>query len=248
MRDFEDSTLWRISEFERMRLSGSSGYARLEGPSMLPSTLLQDLQHLEFETRDGNDVLEVTAACVRHREAALLYLQHDGLVWPLTLFPAQMLYHAPRELAGTEQLGDLSVMSAEPPGVRPPGHWMHERVAQTAHYRPLRPLLWMLALKGPRSALLAEIGGTAAYRAVAQPLGDGLVAPGALGPAVERLRREAVALRTLAGWPGMSIERASRLLNALYLVSSLVVTRTHHAARDEPGLARRWLGALRGRH
>jgi hypothetical protein len=32
----------------------------------------------------------------------------------------------------------------------------------------------------------------------------------------------------------MSVERASRLLNALYLTGCLLVSRTHPAARDEP--------------
>jgi hypothetical protein len=84
MRDFEDSTLWRISAFERMRLqTGSSGFQRLEGPSVLSSTLLADLQREERDTAQL-DVLELVAACMRHREPALIYLQHDGLVWPVT--------------------------------------------------------------------------------------------------------------------------------------------------------------------
>jgi len=41
-----------------------------------------------------------------------------------------------------------------------------------------------------------------------------------------------VPLRTIAGWPGMSHERASRLLNALYLGSELMITRSHPAARE----------------
>ena len=63
-------------------------------------------------------------------------------------------------------------------------------------------------------------------------LPEGVHAPGALGSAVERLRRESVSLKTIAGWPGMSAERASRLLNALYLASELMITRSHPAARD----------------
>ena len=50
----------------------------------------------------------------------------------------------------------------------------------------------------------------------------------------QRLRRETVALRDIAAWPGMSLERASRLLNGLYLTSSLLATRAHPAARGEP--------------
>jgi hypothetical protein len=42
----------------------------------------------------------------------------------------------------------------------------------------------------------------------------------------------------VAGWPGMTVERASRLLNALYLTGGLMITRSHPAARDEPGLLR----------
>lgn len=249
LRDFEDSTLWRISAFDRVRVqTGTSGYMRLDGPTVLPSTLLHDLQKLELEWA-GADVLEVIAACMRHREPALVYLQHEGLVWPITLFPAEMLYHSPRPMAATPTLADLMLVTVEPPGVRPPGHWMHERIGDDQHYRRLAPLLWALALHGPRGTLLKEIGGTAAYRAVPRPAIEALAAPGAVGSAVERLRHESVALRTMARWPGMSIERASRLLNALYLASSLLVTRTHPAARSEPAESLRgWLSfrKLRG--
>lgn len=250
MRDFEDSTLWRISAFERVRNeTGTSGYARLAGgPTLLPSTLLADLDRLEGEEQ-ADDVLEVIAACVRHREAALLYLQRDELVWPVTLFAQQMLYHSPRDLADFSLAGlsGLQLLGIEPPGVRPPGHWMFERVAHSEHYRQLAPLLWSIALHGPRRSLLGEIGGTAAYRASRNPAAEGLVAPGALGSAVERLRRDSVSLREVAGWPGLSVERGSRLLNALYLVGALLMTRSHHAARTEPGFARRLLGIGKGR-
>jgi hypothetical protein len=246
MRDFEDSTLWRISAFDRIRHeTGASGFTRLSGPTLLSSTLTSDLNRLD-RTPDGGDLLETMAACLRHREAALLYVQHEALVWPLTLFPAQMLYHAPRDFtqASTRGLAVASLLGIEPPGVRPPGHWMYERVAQAEHYRPLMPLLWNMALHGPRNSLLREIGGIAAYRALRVP--HGLPAPGALGPATERLREQPASLRTMARWPGMNVERASRLLNALYLASCLMVTRTHPAARAEPGVVRRLLG--RGRH
>ncbi len=236
MRDFEDSTLWRVSEFERVRLrSGGSAFARLDGPTVLPTTLLADLRRLDAAGA-SDEPLEVVGACMRHREAALLCLQCEGLVWPVTLFPAQMLYHSPRDFALVARgaLARATLIGAEPPGVRPPGHWMHERVAQTEHYRPLMPLLWSLALDGPRAALLAEIAGTAAYRALKNPEADGVALGGPLRSAAQRLRRETVSLRDIAGWPGMSVERASRLLNGLYLSSALLATRAHPAARAEP--------------
>jgi hypothetical protein len=40
----------------------------------------------------------------------------------------------------------------------------------------------------------------------------------------------------------MSADRASRLLNALYLATGLMVTRSHPAARSEPGVVQRFLG------
>ena len=238
VRDFEDSTLWRISAFDRVRLhTGSSGFARLEGPTLLSTTLLADLRRLDADPA-SDDVLEVVAACMRHREAALLCLQHEELVWPVTLFPADMLYHSPRDLTqSTAGLGTLKVLTAEPPGVRPPGDALHERVAFAKHYRPLRPLLWALALHGPRKTLLAEIGGTALYRMVTDTAGERPVAPGALGSAIERMARDSVSLRQIASWPGMSVERASRLLNGLYLVSSLMTTRSHAPAGGEPSSA-----------
>jgi len=136
----------------------------------------------------------------------------------------------------------LTLLRIEPPGVRPPGHWMHERVAEVEHYRPLAPLLWALALEGPRPALLTEIAGNVAYRALKNPADEGLALGGALRSAAERLRRETVSLRTIAEWPGMSVERASRLLNGLYLNSALLATRAHPAARDRK--AGGWLARL----
>jgi hypothetical protein len=234
VRDFEDSTLWRISAFERIRQqTGSSGFMRLSGPTLLPTTLLAELRRLDADPA-SSDVLEVIAACVRHREAALLCLTHEELVWPVTLFPNEGLYHSPRDLrqASANGMANLALATAEPPGVRPPGHWMHERVGQAEHYRPLAPLLWTVALNGPRKTLLADIAGPAAYRLVASSSGERPQAPGAIGSAIERLNRESVALREIAQWPGMSIERASRLLNGLYLSGNLLVSRAQAVARD----------------
>lgn len=243
MRDFLDSTLWRISAYERMRLErGSSVFAQLGENTLLPTTLLADLRHLEGR-REGGDALEILAACMRHRQSALMCLQYEDLVWPVTVFPSELVYHSPRDmaLAAPAGLAMLKVLSCDAPGMRPPGHWMHERVGRMEHYHPLKPLLWNLALNGPRSELLSEIAGQAAYR-VTLSREDRLLAPGALGPAADRLRRESVSLRDIARWPGMSSERAARLLNALYLTSALMVMRSHPAARTEGGL----LDKLRG--
>lgn len=242
MRDFHDSTLWRISAYERMRLErGSSAFAQLGEPTMLPTTLLADLRHLEGR-HEGGDVLEILAACMRHRQPALICLQYEGLVWPLTVFPAEGAYHSPRDLslATRDGLAALKVLSCDAPGMRPPGHWMHERIGRIEHYHPLKPLLWEMALHGPRSSRLSEISGNVAYR-VTLSREDRLLAPGALGPAADRLRSGAATLRDIAAWPGMSTDRASRLLNALYLSSALMIMRSHPGARPEGSLLDRLL-------
>ncbi len=238
MRDFEGSTLWRISEYERMREGQEAAAASAQGgrATLLPTTLLADLRQLQRDAA-SHDVLEVMAACLRHREAALLTVQVGGLVWPVTLFPRQRLYHSPCDAAQLQTAAGFSthrLLSTEPPGVRVPGDALHERVAALDKYRPLSPLLWLVALHGPRKVLLNEIAGRAAYR-LAAGLGENRPEPpGALAPAVLRLREEAASLREMAHWPGLSLERASRLLNALYLTDALMVTRSHPAARDEP--------------
>lgn len=244
MRDFEDSTLWRISAYERLREDrGSSAFAQLGENTVLPTTLLADLRHLEAR-HENADVLEVLAACLRHRQAALLCLQYEDVVWPITVFPAQGVYHSPRDLglARPESLAAAQVLSCDPAGLRPPGHWMVERVGRMEHYRPLKPMLWSLSLLGPRREMLAEIAGPAAYRATLsreqRPFG-----PGAIGAAADRLRLRSASIREINGWPGMSAERTARLLNALYLAGGLIVLRSHPAAaQGEPGLLNRLRG------
>lgn len=246
MQEIAEPTLWRVSAFDALRhQAASAAHAGLRRQTILSTTLQGELRVLE-RRREGADALETVAACVRLRESALVYLQCDEGVWPVTLFPEQMLYHSPRSIVrGTVRaLGSLKTLEVEPPGVRPPGHWMHERIADADAYHPLAPALWTLALHGPRVDLLNEIAGTAAYRALRNPATQGLATPGALGPAIERLRKESAPLRKIASWPGMSIERASRLLNGLYLASNLIVSRAHHSAR--PGMLQWFLGRRGG--
>jgi hypothetical protein len=233
----DDTTLWRISAFQRAREAAQTNpFGTDDRPTLLPTTLLADLDQLQFDPVNG-DVLEVIAACLRHREAALLYLKYGAYVWPVTLFPRQFVYHSPRDVAqlgAGNGLGKLALISAEPPHVRPPGDNMSQRVAQAERYRPMEALLWAVALHGPRGAVLSEISGRVAYKLVSSGVRDLPSSLGALRPAVERLRQEAAPLRDIAGWPGMSLSRASRLLNALYLTGALMISRSHPAANREP--------------
>jgi hypothetical protein len=219
MRNFDDTTLWRVSSFERMQQeTGTSGFARLDGPTLLPTTMLAELEKLERDPH-GIDVLEMMGACMRHREAALLCLQHEELVWPITVFPMHGLYHSPKDLSNASAIGlaSLKVLTAEPPGVQPPGHWDNERVGQTEQYRSLVPLLWFLALNGPRQTLLHEVSGPAAYRAIPGRGNGNPKLSGVMGSAFERLQHATVSLRQITAWPG----RGARLPLAQWLVFGL---------------------------
>lgn len=195
--------------------------------SFSPS-LLADLTRFENSV-GGIDVLEVLAASLRHATRLTLHLQFDESVIPLTLFPQERVVHCPIDLcqwpAGALQL--LRAMHVEPAVLRPPGDRESALVGELHLHQPLAPLLWALALQGPRNQLLAEIAGPAMYR-VAPGL-DISALPGnpALHAAVTRLRGRAISLRDLAEGPGLGRELATRLLNALYLQSGLMVSRSH---------------------
>ena len=237
MKPFDPSSLWRISEFQKARSEGLLDFtADGSRPTLLPTTLLADLRRLQSDSANG-DVLEVFAACLRNHDAALLYLEQGEFVWPVTLFPREGLYHSPRDaesMAANFALSRLRLVTAEPPGVRPPGSVLHERVASPEKYRPLEGLLWTVALHGPRPVVLSEIGGRAAYRVVAAKTGRLPSMRGATSSTVLRLEREPASLSEIARWPGMTAERASRILNALYLCGALMISRAHPSARNAP--------------
>ena len=206
--------------------------------SSLSPSLLADLQRFE---RGGNntDVLEVLAACVRHAKRVTVHLQCGQHVVPLTVFPQDQLVHSPMDLSELfdQHLAGLRVMHVELALRRPPGDSGWAPLGEAHLHHPLPPLLWALALRGQRSALLPEIAGAAVYRVA--PALDIMALPvrGALQAAVQRLRLRTVNLREISEWPGLTREGAQRLLNALYLQAGLIVSRSHPAA-----LGQGWLG------
>jgi hypothetical protein len=232
--------LMRASAFQRylreLPRAGESegGHSRL---STLSPSLRQDLQRFEQSRRPGEglEVLEVLAACVRHGRGLLVHLQDDNRVLPLTVFPTERLVHCPmrmEQLLDT-RLTDLRVMHVEPAILKTPGHPDTALVADSQLYAPLGPLLWELALRGAREDLLPEIAGMAAYRIAPAVDLRGLNLNGTMAAAVARLKRATTNLREIAEWPGFDRARAMRLLNALYLQSGLMVSRTHPAATND---------------
>lgn len=229
----EDSDqLMRVSEFEREHgaLSGHSdaeaGATRL---SALNPSLMQDLLRFEQRHRPGMglDLLEVLAAALRHNRALLLHLQMNYRVIPLTVLPASRQVHSPLQPAQwlALRLPDLRVLRVQP---------AHAPDAQQTVPQPLAPLLWELALRGARADLLPEIAGIATYR-----VGPGaelrtLDIGGTMAAAVARLRVQTTPLHEIAAWEGFDRDRAMRLLNALYLQSALIVSRSHPGGMGGP--------------
>jgi hypothetical protein len=156
-------------------------------------------------------------------------------VLPLTVFPQERLVHCPMDLTEfiDRYLAQARVMHVEPAVLRPPGDPERELIGESRLYHPLTPLLWELAMRGPRSELLPEIAGPAVYRVAPSLEIAAIPVPAALKSVIERMRRRAVPLTSIAEWPTLDRERAARLLNALYLQSGLIVSRSHpDAVRD----------------
>lgn len=221
------AVLPRVSDFQRRLRAESDGGAD-SGSTLqasLDRSLLLDLQRFEAHASSGLDALQVMAASVRHSRPLRVLLQHEDVVLPLTVMPLQHVVHAPLPLPQWSLLrwSTLKVLQVEPaPQDEPP--------AAQDQMAPLGMVLWALALHGARAELLPEIAGHAAYRIAPGTDLSGLDLGGPLAAAMERLRRQTTPLRELSTWPGLSRERATRLLNGIYLQAGLIITRSHPAA------------------
>lgn len=203
--------------------------------SSLSPSLLQDL--LRFEPAGTQRaLLEVLAACVRHTQALAITVSAPDLApVVLSVFPADRQVHCAHPLTDVMagDLAGLQVLEVQPARRRAPGGTDAHRIDQPALYAPLGPLLWAVALRGARGSLLPELAGQAAYRVSPGLSLGGLAVPNSMTACITRLRRHTCNLREIASWPDVGPDRAMRLLNALYLQSGLIVSRTHPAATND---------------
>jgi hypothetical protein len=242
---FGEPELMRVSAFQRYLHEPGGPRAHevldtLQRQAGLSQSLLADLSRFEHMGQ-ASEALEVLAACVRHSQQVVIHLQMGDSVVPLTVFALERLVHCPISLDALlhQRPTELRVLHVEPAVLRPPGDRELSLVGEDQHYHSLRPVLWELALRGARNTLLPEIAGQVSYRiAPGLDLGE-LRVGGALLAAIQKLQGERVTLREMTDWPGLDAERAARLLNALYLQSGLIVSRTRPA-----GFSESWLGAL----
>ncbi len=211
------------------RVAGEASHTALT--SLSPS-LLQDLQRFEAGGPQ-RELLEVLAAAIRHTQTLAIDLRQGDLLISLVVYPMTRQVQAtttqrpaqPMPLAQLLQtdLGTLQVRQVRPPGQA--GHDSNQ--AET-----INPLLWAVALRGARGALLPELAGQAAYRVAPGLDLAGLAVPGAMALCIEHLRGRTCNLAAIAGWHSIGSARATRLLNALYLQSGLIVSRSHPAATN----------------
>jgi hypothetical protein len=206
--------------------------------SSLSPSLRADLLRFE-QDGTGSEAVEVMAACVRHTKRVTIHFQCGHIVVPLTVFPRERLVHCPMDMDEfvSRHLQDMRVMHVEPALLPAPGDDDSTLAERSALHHPLGPLLWNLALRGLRDELLPEIAGPASYRVAPALDINRLPAPRVLIEMIHQMRERSVHLRELSMWPGMNRERAVRLLNALYLQTGLIVSRSHPDAISE-----KWFG------
>ena len=230
------SDLMRVSDFRRYLKQQQADRAEAGGTRLtsLSPSLMQDLLRFEREGQN-HDLLEVMAAALRHGRNLLIHLGLGEHVIPLTVFAAERLAHSPlsAERLLATRLQALQVMQVEPAVLQAPGERSRAPLRDQVLYCPLGPLTWAMALRGARETLLPELSGQVAYRATPGADLSVLGLTGTSAAAVERLRREACTLREMATWPAFDRERATRMLNGLYLQSALIISRAHPAATNE---------------
>ncbi len=202
--------------------------------SSLTPSLLQDLQRFD-PSSPQRELLEVLAACIRHTQPLAIDIAFDHQSMTLSIYPLDRLMHCPvppLQFLGAD-LTLLRVLAVRPAFARATGLKPAIRDDDKPGLAPLRLLLWVVALRGARDALLPELAGQAAYRVAPGLNLAGLDVPGAMADCINRLRRQTCNLSEIASWHDIGRERAMRLLNALYLQAGLIISRSHPAATNE---------------
>lgn len=192
--------------------------------STLSPSVLCDLMRFEDEAC-GSDLLPVLAAIVRHMRPLLVYLQFVDRVVELAVFPREQQFRCDLDLPNLSchdatTLQVMHVAPVPPAGLRDPA------AAGAAHGGTVALLLWQMALRGNRCALLPEIAGPVRYRlAPGLPLRRLPMEPWCRSM-LHRLGDEPVTVHELAGESELEQTRTQRLLNALYLQGRLMITRS----------------------
>lgn len=196
--------------------------------SSMSHSFLADLRRFEDQPL-GCGVLAAVAASVRHNSAAALHLWGaEGQVVTLKVYPRERWVQCNVDLAALPEAALAALQFSHAERLQPLREAMP--VCATDSCGPLGPLLWLLAMQGPTDSLLPEIAGTAMYRLAPAPHIDELPTTPVVARLLGCLRGAPTTVRTLAHAAGCTPAQVHRLLNALYLQSALMVTRSFTTA------------------
>lgn len=194
--------------------------------STLSPSLLSDLRR--FVDDPGlTDILAVVAACVRHSRPLALHIGNGNNISVLSLFPREQLFQCYLELyaLSPDEFACLRLLHVEPEYPLVDGETNPESM-RSGRLQPLGPLLWRLAMHGATSQLLPEISGPTHYRLSLGFRLNGLPIDARALPLLQTLRRRPVSLDELVRSTDLGGSWVRRFLNALYLQSGLMLTRS----------------------
>jgi hypothetical protein len=191
-------------------------------PSLLSSSVLEDLQRFKAEPLLGN-LLAVVAACVRHDKPLSVTLAVDGQQLALTIHPRRQVFYCAEDLCA---LGDAAFALLAIERIEPEAE-VQALLGSGLAARPLRPLLWHLAMRGPNAELLPELAGNVRCRMVFGTSLDGLPVERPVRRAILLMKVAPISIDDLLPRARLGRVAAQRVWNALYLQSALMVTRAY---------------------
>lgn len=198
----------------------------VEAPrSQLGNSIWADLRRFEASP-SGFDLLVVVAACMRHVHSLDIHIRMRGQLEVLSVYPQAQSFRCALDLCSLppSEMAALGLVHVEPVATwLEPEHGLQP--SSTLRTGQLRLLLWLMALHGPRSALLPEIDEPARFRLA--PGLDLLSLPLdlALTQVLDKMHDKPLSVDELASDSALGRPGVVRLLNALYLQSGLIVTR-----------------------
>jgi hypothetical protein len=190
--------------------------------SMLTSSVLEDLRRFKAEPLMGN-LLAVLAASVRHDKPLSVSLIVDGEKLGLTIHPRRQVFYCTTDLCTLPDpaFAQLLLERIEPEAEA------QALLGSGLTARPLRPLLWHLAMRGPHADLLPELAGNVRCRMVFGTSLEGLPLDRPVRRAVLLMKVAPISLDDLLPRARLGRVTAQRVWNALYLQSALMVTRAY---------------------
>lgn len=197
------------------------------GSGTLGHSFLADLRRFD-DQQDGCGLLPAMAASVRHNLAVALHLWGDeGQAVTLKVYPRDRWVQCNVELTALSEQALARLQFSHAERLTPLGE--ATAVSSTRGCGPLGPLLWQLATLGPTRELLPEIAGTAMYRLAPAPHIDELPMTSVMNRLLSCLRGPPTTVVAMADAAGCETTQVHRFLNALYLQSALMVTRSFPA-------------------